>query len=187
MHMWIKTKGAKLDCMLFKRPVPYGGLVPDDDDSYKSAPTFILCNSNAMFYQQMVHFSHNSYLKYFLEKGFNVMTWNYRGYGRSSGQISPHTLQNDIETIYKYLRKELGITGKIGIYGRSLGGVSASYLANQVDMAIIDRSFCNFKDMAKYKYHGPVASALMLVGSCGWQVTSDFVVSKPSNCYKIIM
>ena len=57
----------------------------------------------------MVHLSHTFYLKFFLDKGINVMTWNYRSYGRSKGTPSPDNLKEDIEAIYNYMRKEMGI------------------------------------------------------------------------------
>lgn len=43
-----------------------------------------------------------------------------------------------------YLRNTLGIRGKVGVYGRSLGGIATTYLADRVDMIIADRTFCNF-------------------------------------------
>ena len=132
-------------------------------------PCFIVCNSNAMFYQQMVHVSHTYYIKMFLDKGINVFTWNYRAYGRSKGKPSPENLKKDVEEVYRYLRETLKLRGKIGIYGRSLGGIPSSYLANKVDMAIIDRSFCNLSAMARWKYQGKFADYLFKIGSCGWQ------------------
>ena len=137
-------------------------------DKYR--PTFILCNSNAMFYQQMVHLSHTYYLKFFLEKGINVFTWNYRAYGRSKGQPSPETLKQDIEAIYSFMRKDMGLKGKIGAYGRSLGGIPVSYISPNVDMVILDRTFCNISAMAYWKYRGNFADILFKVGTCGWQV-----------------
>lgn len=43
------------------------------------------------------------------------------------------------------------MTGKIGIYGRSLGGIAASYLAAErpVDLVICDRTFSSVDEMAK--------------------------------------
>lgn len=59
------AKGVKLDCMLFKarREQQSGGSSIDElrqevDDTageFRSRPTIIFCNSNAMYYQQMVH------------------------------------------------------------------------------------------------------------------------------------
>ena len=122
-----------------------------------------------MFYQQMIHMSHTYYLKFFLDKGFNVFTWNYRGYGRSTGTPSPNKLQEDIQTIYNFLRNDLGLKGKIGVYGRSLGGIPATYISPKVNMAIIDRSFCNIGAMAYWKYRGSFADWLFKVFSCGWE------------------
>ena len=85
-----------------------------------------------MFYQQMVHLSHTYYIKMFLDKGINVFTWNYRAYGRSKGKPTPDNLKRDIVAVYRYLRKELGLRGKIGIYGRSLGGIPSTFLSNKV-------------------------------------------------------
>jgi len=171
-HYWVKSAdGTKLDCMFFKTNVmPRIGDEIDD----KKKPTFIICNSNAMFYQQMCHASHTFYLKFFLDKGVNVFTWNYRAYGRSRGTPTPDSLKTDIEAIYNFMRNEMGITGKIGVYGRSLGGIPASYISAKVDMAIIDRSFSSTSAMAYWKYRGKFAEMLFKVGTCGWQVQNDY-------------
>ena len=116
----------------------------------------------------MVHVSHTYYIKVFLEKGINVFTWNYRAYGRSSGTTSPDNLTKDVQEVYNYLRNVIKLRGKIGIYGRSLGGVPSSFLSSQVDMAIVDRSFGNLADMARWKYRSRFADYLFKIGSCGW-------------------
>ena len=77
----------------------------------------------------MVHLSHTYYLKFFLDKGISVFTWNYRGYGRSRGKPTPDTLKQDIQAIYNFVKNELGVEGKIGVYGRSLGGIPACYIS----------------------------------------------------------
>lgn len=101
----------------------------------------------------MVHLSHTYYINMFLNKGINVFTWNYRAYGRSKGNPSPDNLKSDVAEVLKYLRETMKMKGKIGIYGRSLGGIPSSFLSNNVQMAIIDRSFCNLAAMARWKYH----------------------------------
>jgi hypothetical protein len=40
----------------------------------------------------MINYPHAHYLKMFLAKGNNVLAWNYRGYGGSSGKPSPKIL-----------------------------------------------------------------------------------------------
>lgn len=101
----------------------------DDGLDWKERSTMILCGSNAMYYEQMVHSSHSFHLKYFLEKGLNVFVWNYRGYGLSTGSPSPSNLKKDVDSVFDYLRTEIKLNGKIGVYGRSLGGIPSSHLA----------------------------------------------------------
>lgn len=57
------------------------------------------------------------------------MGWNYRGYGETKGTPSPYNIKIDGESVLLFLVKELKLTGHIGVYGRSLGGVVASHLA----------------------------------------------------------
>lgn len=73
----------------------------------------------------------------------------------------------------KYLRSKIGIRGKIGVYGRSLGGISTSYLAKYVDMIIVDRSFSSLYDVADRKFFGQAAIDLLRFASGGWRSQSD--------------
>jgi pimeloyl-ACP methyl ester carboxylesterase len=77
----------------------------------------------------MVHSSHSFFLNYFQKLEFNVFVWNYRGYGLSTGTPTPSNLKSDIDLILKYLKTDLNISGKIGVYGRSLGGIPSSHLS----------------------------------------------------------
>ena len=77
----------------------------------------------------MVHSSHSFFLNYFQKLEFNVFVWNYRWYGLSTGTPTPSNLKSDIDLILKYLKTDLNILGKIGVYGRSLGGIPSSHLS----------------------------------------------------------
>ena len=58
------------------------------------------------------------------------MAWNYRNYGRSEGSPTPYSSLHDGEAMLKFLVEKLKLTGKIGLFGRSLGGTIATHLAN---------------------------------------------------------
>lgn len=122
-----------------------------------------------MFYQQMVHQSHSDYLRFFVDKGINVFIWNYRGYGRSKGTLSPDHLRSDIRLVHEFLVTKIRVTGKIGVYGRSLGGIPTCHISPLVDMAIVDRSFSNLGDMSQARFSGGLTNFLFRVGSFGWQ------------------
>ena len=67
----------------------------------------------------------------------------------------------------------MGIRGKIGVYGRSLGGIATAHLAEYVDMVIIDRSFGNLYDVAYHKFYGWFAAMMFKIGSLGWRTQND--------------
>jgi len=64
----------------------------------------------------------------------------------------PFTCMHDAEAILKFVVKDLGLKGKIGCYGRSLGGTMASHLANHyrqyISFLFVDRSFGSLEEMA---------------------------------------
>ena len=86
----------------------------------------------------------------------------------STGSPSPSNLQSDADIVLNYIKTELQVRGKIGVYGRSLGGIPASHLSSRVDVAIIDRTFCDLKEMALSRFSSRVAYYCFWIGSFGW-------------------
>jgi len=67
-HRWITdpehNPGVQIDAMFFT----YSSEMPEDeayDKSYKEKCTFVLCNPNAMVYQNMINYPHAYYLRFF--------------------------------------------------------------------------------------------------------------------------
>ena len=83
----------------------------------------------------------------------------------------------------------MGLRGKIGIYGRSLGGIPTTHMADKVNMIIADRTFSNFESLSTRKFYSSIAEYLWKVGSCGWSASSDWnIINKGvENCYKLIV
>ena len=75
----------------------------------------------------------------------------------------------------------MGIKGKIGVYGRSLGGIPSSYISPKVDMVIIDRTFSSLDSLAYWKFHGTLARIILKMGTCGWTVSNDFNFLQPTE------
>ena len=73
----------------------------------------------------------------------------------------------------RYCRNVLGLRGKIGVYGRSLGGLAASHLSKYVDMVVVDRSFANLDDVAELKFYGKSALLLYKIATCCWDSNSS--------------
>ena len=183
-HVWIKDKHqkskTKIDAMFF--PATAEKFDKNNlraEKEFKKLPTFIMCNPNAMFYQNMINYPHAFYLRFFLQKNINVLLWNYRGYARSKNKQccqsmpSPENIREDSEAVLRFCRQDLGLRGKIGVYGRSLGGIATAHLAHYVDMVIVDRSFSNLYEVAYHKFHGFLAILLFKLGTWGWDSNND--------------
>lgn len=76
--------------------------------------------------------------------GFSVFAYDYRGYGTSDGQPSEANAYPDADAAYQYLTQQLKIPPEqIIVYGRSVGGGSATELASRYPVAglILESTF----------------------------------------------
>lgn len=65
--------------------------------------------------------------------GYNVLGFDYRGFGRNRGQPSESGVYADAETAYRHLTQQLGVPPeRIILAGRSLGSAVAVELATRV-------------------------------------------------------
>jgi fermentation-respiration switch protein FrsA (DUF1100 family) len=89
------------------------------------------------------------------ELGLNCFIFDYRGYGKSRGKPSENGTYLDAQAAWKWLTKTKDIAPEnIIIFGRSLGGSIASYLAVEVKPKglIIESSFTSYIDIGKKFY-----------------------------------
>lgn len=76
------------------------------------------------------------YLQRFRDKGYSVLTYDYRGFGLSEGKSTEKNTYRDGEAAYAYLVDHLKVPpSKIIIMGRSLGGGVAVELAMRKPVA----------------------------------------------------
>ena len=110
------------------------------------------------------------------------MCWNYRGYGQSrmslcSAKINPYNCKLDAEKVLEFLLKKLQVKGKIGVYGRSLGGIASTHLANKfpehIKALIVDRTFCELDLLSERKMPGSCTNLLYRVISFNWKALND--------------
>ena len=89
------------------------------------------------------------------ELGLNVLMYDYRGYGNSTGNPSEDGLYHDIEAAWRWLVDERGrAPGEIVISGRSLGGAVTAWLAARVEPAcvILESTFTSVPDLGAELY-----------------------------------
>ena len=91
-------------------------------------------------------------IEIFSRLGLDVLIIDYRGYGMSSGRTTEPGTYLDADAAWYYLTVDRGIPAdKIILFGRSLGGAVAAWLASQHEPAglILESTFSSGKDMAK--------------------------------------
>ena len=91
----------------------------------------------------------------FLRLGLNVFVFDYRGYGRSTGTPSEEGLYRDAEAAWSYLTDARGMPpNRIILFGRSLGGGVATWLAGQTTPAalILEATFTSVPDVAQKQF-----------------------------------
>jgi fermentation-respiration switch protein FrsA (DUF1100 family) len=87
-------------------------------------------------------------------RGFNVLTLDYRGFGRSQGKPSLAGVVDDAAAALAYLRERPGIdTTRLVVVGQSLGGATALRLLARdsagVRLAVIDSAFASYRQIAR--------------------------------------
>ena len=144
----------------------------------------IMCGPNGQPYQI---FSRNILLKKYLSKGIDVLCWNYRGYGFSTGKATFNNLRTDIIELYEEIKK-MKIYTKIGVHGISIGGIPSCYLASQkkeIVLLISDRNFGQIEYIAK---NYPLGKYLVYLYNCLFIPSSRNVENYiESKSYKIIL
>jgi fermentation-respiration switch protein FrsA (DUF1100 family) len=83
--------------------------------------------------------------------GYNIFIFDYKGFGRSNGIPSEEGLYNDVLGAYNYLKERGYKNTDIILFGRSLGGVVAIFLASLIKDfrgLIVDSSFSSLQDLS---------------------------------------
>lgn len=94
-------------------------------------------------------------LKLFNQLGLDTLIFDYRGYGKSEGKISEQGSYLDAEAAWRYLTETKGIPShQILLFGRSLGGALAAYLAGrrQAKGVIVESGFISIPELAAQIY-----------------------------------
>lgn len=94
-------------------------------------------------------------IQIFNSLGLDVLIFDYRGYGQSTGTPSEPGTYLDSEAVWRYLVEERSIPPQnIILFGRSLGGAIAVHLASEQNPAalIVESTFTSVPDLAAELY-----------------------------------
>jgi alpha-beta hydrolase superfamily lysophospholipase len=90
---------------------------------------------------------------YFTKYKYDVIVMDYRGYGKSTGQLSEQALYEDAQLFYDFALDRYPEENII-VYGRSLGTGIASNLAasNRPAMLLLETPYLNLTDIASRRF-----------------------------------
>ncbi len=94
-------------------------------------------------------------IRIFRELSLDVLIFDYRGYGESEGKPGESNTYEDAGTAWRYLVTVRNIDPeKIIVFGRSLGGGIASYIASKFSpgMLILESTFTSLSDIAAPRF-----------------------------------
>lgn len=85
-------------------------------------------------------------VSYFLEYNYEVLVFDYRNYGKSTGVFNEEQMYNDVLSVYNHLNNNFR-EDQIVVYGFSLGGTFATRIAalNKPKELILEAPFYNLK------------------------------------------
>lgn len=136
-----------------------GRSVPGDGSGRR--PTILHVHGNAGSLRGHIYFT-----EYLPDAGFNVLIFDYRGYGESEGSgLNRRALIADTDAALDYLLTRADVDrDRIGMYGQSLGGaIGLNVMARRTEIraAVIESAFTSWRDMAADALRlGPVGRIL---------------------------
>lgn len=104
--------------------------------------------------------THFRYVAWLAEIGFDVVTFDYRGYGRSSGSPSREGLIADGKAMLAWVREHPRLGGQpLIVLGQSLGGavavpVVAEAPSGSVQAIVVEATFDSYRAIARGKLSG---------------------------------
>lgn len=89
----------------------------------------------------------------FLQRGYDVLIMDYRGYGKSRGALSQEALLADAQAAYDYLKAQVP-ESEIAVFGRSLGSGFAAYIGsrNQPQKILLETPYYSIARVAARRF-----------------------------------
>jgi fermentation-respiration switch protein FrsA (DUF1100 family) len=136
---------------------------------------FVRSNGDHPQYCILYNHGNRDHMEYYWERveklfrtGCAVFVYDYRGFGMSEGTSTEIGIYADAQAAYEYLRSRGYIDTTIAVYGFSLGGAPANYLAADVmspRALILESVFASTEVLARSGILLDIPGSLVLNGS----------------------
>lgn len=95
---------------------------------------------------------HVSFVYWLVDAGYNVLLYDYRGYGQSEGEITKAGAVRDAQAAFSYIAQRDDVEAIIA-FGHSMGGAKtiaalAENAPDQLKAVIVDSTFASYQDVA---------------------------------------
>lgn len=145
------TWGFKFENISFKSsdgtPL-HGWLIPARNAAAKGTVVFSHGNAGSMGY-------HLGFVTWLAEAGYNVLMYDYRGFGKSGGRVDRRGMIDDVKAAFAYAsgRRDLDASRLVS-FGHSLGGAKSVTALGESPVkglraVVIDGAFASYQAMAR--------------------------------------
>jgi len=159
------TWGLKYEAVDFKSgdgtPL-HGWFMPAKNKAPKAAKgTIVFSHGNAGSISY-----HLGFCAWLVEASYNVLIYDYRGFGKSGGSVDRRGMINDVKAAFAYARKRADVdASKLVSYGHSLGGAQSVTALGEspvkgLKAIIIDGAFSSYQAMASV-FGGQLGASLV--------------------------
>ncbi|MES2660242.1 MAG: alpha/beta fold hydrolase [Verrucomicrobiota bacterium] len=148
------TWGLKFEAVDFKSAdgtLLHGWFIPPKNKTAKAAKaTVVFSHGNAGSISY-----HLGFCTWLAEAGYNVLIYDYRGFGKSGGTVDRRGMINDVKAAFAYALRHPDVDPRRLIsYGHSLGGAQSVTALGETPVKglraiIIDGAFASYQAMAR--------------------------------------
>jgi len=143
--------GLKFETIDFKSAdgtALHGWFIPAKGKTAKATVVFSHGNAGSIGY-------HLGFCTWLAEASYNVIIYDYRGFGKSGGTVDRRGMIDDVKAAFAYARKRPDIdTNRLVSYGHSLGGAQSVTALGEAPVKglraiVIDGAFASYLAMAR--------------------------------------
>ncbi|HAI74823.1 MAG TPA: alpha/beta hydrolase [Microscillaceae bacterium] len=118
------------------------------DDNLSPKGVILYCHGNAGSLERWGYMA-----EVFVPMGYDLLIWDFRGYGKSQGKQSEAHFYSDVVFLYQFLLLYYEAS-QITVFGRSMGSGAATYLAahHLVGKLVLETPFSSIPDLF-YTYY----------------------------------
>lgn len=126
----------------------HGWFIPQARGKPKGTVVFSHGNAGSMGH-------HLGFVTWLANAGYQVMMYDYRGFGKSGGEVDRRGMINDVRAAFTYVQSRKDVpAGKLISYGHSLGGAKSVTALGEnpvrgLKAVVIDGAFASYQSMAR--------------------------------------